>query len=277
MSTKIRLKDIERQKPPKDRKAYEKRLEALQLKMLDTQQTYFHEKRRGIIVFEGWDSAGKGGTIRRLTEKLDPRGFHVWPIGAPRPDEQGRHYLYRFWRRLPPPGLLAIFDRSWYGRVLVERVEGLIPQSAWKRAYDEINEFERMLVEDGVRLVKIFLHISAEEQLERFAARLETPYKRWKLTADDIRNHWRRPDYVEAIEDMFDETSTKAAPWTALFADKKWVARTDALAVITDALAKGLDIEPPPVDPEVKKLGGLRYLRREMEKLERQEKGRKKD
>jgi polyphosphate kinase 2 (PPK2 family) len=275
MAKKIRLKDLERQKPPKDRAAFEKRLGALQLKMLNIQQTYFHEKRRGIIAFEGWDSAGKGGTIRRLTERLDPRGFHVWPIGPPRPDEQGRHYLYRFWRRLPAPGQLAIFDRSWYGRVLVERVEGLIPKPVWKRAYDEINEFERMLVDDGVRIVKIFLHITAEEQLRRFAERLETPEKRWKLTADDIRNHWRRPDYVRAIEDMFDETSTKAAPWTALFADQKWVARTEALEAITDALSDGIDIRPPPVDPEIKKLGGLAYLKREMKKVERQERGKK--
>jgi polyphosphate kinase 2 (PPK2 family) len=272
---KIRLKALERQKLPKDRDAFEKRLEELQLKMLLVQQTYFHEKRRAIIVFEGWDSAGKGGAIRRLTEKLDPRGFHVWPIGPPRPDEQGRHYLYRFWRRLPEPGLLAIFDRSWYGRVLVERVEGLIPKEAWTRAYREINEFERMLVDDGVRLVKIFLHITPEEQLRRFAKRLETPYKRWKLTADDVRNHRRWPDYVEAIEDMFDETSPPTAPWTALFAEKKWLARTQALEVIAEVLSKDLDVRPPPIDPEVKKLGGLAYLKREMQKAEEHNKRKK--
>ncbi|HEX9461542.1 MAG TPA: polyphosphate kinase [Alphaproteobacteria bacterium] len=275
MAQKIRLKDLERQKLPKNRDAFEKRLQELQFQMLLIQQTYFHEKRRAIIVFEGWDSAGKGGTIRRLTEKLDPRGFHVWPIGPPRPDEQGRHYLYRFWRRLPEPGLLAIFDRSWYGRVLVERVEHLIPKPVWKRAYREINEFERMLVDDGVRLIKIFLHITPEEQLRRFAKRLETPYKRWKLTANDIRNHRRWPDYVEAIEDMFDETSTDVAPWTALFAETKWVGRTQALEVITKTLAKGIDVRPPPIDPEVKKLGGLKYLLREMKKIEEEEKRQK--
>jgi len=267
MPKKIRLDRLKQPKPFADKEAYQKQLDAVQLKMLLIQQTYFHEKRRGIIVFEGWDAAGKGGAIRRLTEKLDPRGFHVWPIGPPRPDEQGRHYLYRFWRSLPQPGALAIFDRSWYGRVLVERVEGLIAKSAWRRAYDEINDFERMLVDDGVRIVKIFLHISAEEQLERFAERLSNPYKRWKLTEDDIRNHRRRDHYVEAIEDMFDHTSTKTAPWVALYADTKWVARVNTLQAVTERLADGLDIEPPPIDPEVKKLGGMGYLRREMKRL----------
>ena len=272
MSKKLRLDKLKPSTPFKDKDAYEKRLDALQVKMLLIQQTYFHEKRRGIIVFEGWDAGGKGGAIRRLTEKLDPRGFHVWPIGAPRPDEQGRHYLYRFWQRLPPPGLLAIFDRSWYGRVLVERVEGLIPKSAWKRAYDEINEFERMLTDDDVRIVKIFMHITPDEQLRRFAERLSNPYKRWKLTKDDIRNHRRWNDYVEAIEDMFDQTSTKHAPWALVEGNKKWVGRVDALKVVTDALATGVEIDPPPIDPEVKKLGGMGYLHREMKRLTGNEK-----
>src|SRR5215469_4334991 len=131
MARKIRLDKLKQCKPFADKAEYEKQLEKLQIKMLSIQQTYFHEKRRAVLVFEGWDAAGKGGAIQRMTAKLDPRGFHVWPIGAPRPDEQGRHYLYRFWTKLPEPGLIAVFDRSWYGRVLVERVEGLIPKATW--------------------------------------------------------------------------------------------------------------------------------------------------
>ncbi|HTP84133.1 MAG TPA: polyphosphate kinase [Alphaproteobacteria bacterium] len=266
MAKKIRLSKLKHPEPLADKADYEKRLDKLQKQMLSIQQTYFHERRRAILVFEGWDAAGKGGAIRRLTEQLDPRGFHVWPIGAPRPDEQGRHYLYRFWTRLPEPGTIAIFDRSWYGRVLVERVEGLISKSTWRRAYDEINEFERMLIEDGARVVKVFLHITPEEQLRRFTERLSNPYKRWKLTEEDIRNHQRWDDYAEAVEDMFDRTSTKAAPWNAIYAEKKWVARIAVLTAVTDALSSGVEIATLPMNPEVKKLGGLAYLRRQAAK-----------
>lgn len=276
MSKKIRLDRLKQMKPFADKDEYEKALEKLQNQMLLVQQTYFHEHRRAILVFEGWDAAGKGGAIRRLTETLDPRGFHVWPIGVPKPDEQGRHYLYRFWARLPEPGTMAIFDRSWYGRVLVERVEGLVPKETWKRAYDEINEFERMLVDDGVRIVKLFLHISPEEQLQRFAERLSTPYKRWKLTEADFRDHQRWDDYVEAIEDMFDHTSTKHVPWNVIYAEKKWVARVEVLKTVTEALAADVKVSPPPIDPEVKKLGGMEYLRREMKKIEAKSQNQKK-
>ncbi len=267
MPKKIRLDRLPQPKPFADKAEYEKQLDKLQNKMLLIQQTYFHEHRRALLVFEGWDAAGKGGAIRRLTEKLDPRGFHVWPIGPPKPDEQGRHYLYRFWERLPEPGTIAIFDRSWYGRVLVERVEGLVPKATWKRAYDEINEFERMLVDDGARVVKIFLHIPKEEQLERFAERLSNPYKRWKLTESDIRDHERWDDYAEAIEDMFDRTSTKHAPWNAIYGERKWVARIEVLKAVTKALAGGIEVTPPPIDREVKKMGGMAYLKREMKKI----------
>src|SRR5262245_50449560 len=131
--------------------------EELEIRMLEIQQAYHRQGQRAILAFEGTDAAGKGGTIKRLVEKLDPRGIKVWPIGPPSADEHGRHYLYRFWARLPEPGTIAIFDRSWYGRVLVERIDGLTPKPAWKRAYREINEFERMLTDDGVRVVKLFL------------------------------------------------------------------------------------------------------------------------
>ncbi|MDR3518832.1 MAG: polyphosphate kinase [Azospirillaceae bacterium] len=235
------------------REAYEKRLHALQMELLRIQQTYFHEKRRAIMVFEGWDAAGKGGAIRRITELLDPRGVKVWPIGAPGPAEQGKHYLYRFWTRLPEPGTFALFDRSWYGRVLVERVEGFASRPEWKRAYEEINQFEHMLIVDGVRIIKIFLHIDQGEQLERFRERLTNPYKRWKLTEEDLRNRDRWDDYVTAIEDMFDRTSTEEAPWHAVPANSKWYARLQALEVINAALRDGVVVTPPPIDPKVQR------------------------
>ena len=236
-----------------DERTYERRLDKLQLRLLKIQQAYWQQKRRGIVIFEGWDTAGKGGTIRRLSERLDPRHWYVWPIGVPNSDEQGRHYLYRFWQRLPVTGSLAAFDRSWYGRVLVERVERLTPKPDWKRAYREINEFERMLIDDGVRLVKIFLHISPEEQLRRLKERLETPWKRWKLVSDDLHNRARWEDYVEAIDDMFEQTSSERAPWHAVSAEHKWHGRISAFEIITDHLGKGIDLEPPAADPKIAK------------------------
>jgi polyphosphate kinase 2 (PPK2 family) len=261
------LKRLDMKARLKDEDEYERRLETLQNKMLSIQQAYYHAGRRGIVAVEGWDAAGKGGMIRRLTEKLDPRGVKVWPIGPPEPSEQGRHYLYRFWTKLPEPGTIAIFDRTWYGRVLVERVDKLIAKDAWQRAYDEINDFERMLVDDGVRMTKVFLHISPEEQLKRFAERLHDPYKRWKLRESDIRVHMQWDDYAEAIDDVFGRTSTKAAPWTVIPANQKWYARVAAITAITDAFSRGIDIRPPPIDPKVERsalrlLGARRRRRR---------------
>jgi polyphosphate kinase 2 (PPK2 family) len=241
--------DLSLEIPDKD--SYERRLEKLQLRLLQIQQAYRRQRRRALIVFEGWDTAGKGGTIRRLSERLDPRHWQAWPIGVPAPEEQGRHYFYRFWTKLPAPGCIAAFDRSWYGRVLVERVERLAPKPDWKRAYDEINEFERTLIDDGVRIVKIFLHISPAEQLRRLKERLDAPWKRWKLTRDDLRNRARWNDYAEAVDDMFERTSTRHAPWHAVSAEYKWHGRIRALEIIADRLGKGIDLEPPPADPKI--------------------------
>ena len=146
-----------------DEASYLQKLRKLQVAMLELEEIYRVERRRGIIALDGWDAAGKSGAVGRLIEKLDPRRVQVWPIGRPSADKQGRHYLWRFWQRLPVPGQIAIFDRSWYGRVLVERVEGLARTKEWRRAYDEINAFEKMLVDDGVRLIKLFMHISSKE------------------------------------------------------------------------------------------------------------------
>ncbi|MGP1395751.1 MAG: polyphosphate kinase 2 family protein [Inquilinaceae bacterium] len=228
-----------------------KRVSELQERLRLIQQAYLSSKRRAVIVFEGIDAAGKGGTIRRLTSYLDPRSCKVWPIGAPSDAEQGRHYLYRFWQRLPEPGTLAIFDRSWYGRVLVERVEGFAAEAEWRRAYGEINAFEKMLTDDGARLVKIFLHITPDEQLKRFEARIRDPLKRWKLTYEDFRNRRNWDGTVVAVEEMIDRTSTKNAPWLAIPANDKRYARITALEAIVDALSVGVDLTPPPLSREV--------------------------
>ena len=237
----------------KDKEQYQKKLKKTQELMLKVQQAYYHQGKRAIIVFQGWDAAGKGGAIRRITEKLDPRGYRVHPIASPTKDEQGRHYLYRFQTRLPKPGSIAIFDRSWYERVLVERIEEFASPNEWQRAYQEINEFERMLTDDGVRIIKIFMHISKDEQLKRFEERLNNPMKQWKLTEEDIRNRAKWDEYERATDEMFQRTSTLSAPWTIIPGNKKWFARVEVLHTLIEALSKELDLSPPPVDPAVVK------------------------
>ena len=234
-----------------DSESYQKKLGRLQDKLMLIQQAYLGTHERAMIVFEGWDAAGKGGTIRCLSSVLDPRGFKVWPIAAPTPAEQANHYLHRFWTRLPAYGEISVFDRSWYGRVLVERVEGFAKPSAWRRAYDEINEFEALHTADGARILKIFLHVSADVQRERFIRRIEDPLKRWKLTYEDIRNWRQRPAYEAAIEEMLERTSTKNAPWHVVSANDKQHARVESLKLIADCLGKGIDTKPKPVPEEL--------------------------
>jgi polyphosphate kinase 2 (PPK2 family) len=256
------MKDRQKAKPPRledvdlgqklpGRKEYERKLAAQQLLLLEIQQAYMRQRRRGIVVLEGWDTAGKGGLVRRMSARLDPRYLSVWPISAPSAEEQGRHYLYRFWMRLPAPGSIALFDRSWYGRVLVERVESLALENEWRRAYGEINAFERMLTDDGVRLVKLFLHITPEEQLRRFQERLSVPYKRWKLTMDDLRNRARWGDYEVAVDDMLKLTDTAWAPWHVIPINYKWYGRVRALKTITKVLSRGINLDAPSGDPKI--------------------------
>lgn len=208
-------------------------LKTLQLKMLRIQQGIFHKKDRLIIVFEGVDTSGKGGAIKRITENLDPRGYLVHPIGVPTDDEQGKHYLYRFWKKIPSKGMIAIFDRSWYGRVLVERVEKLIDKKTYTRAYQEINQFEKMLNDDGVTILKFFLKISKSEQLKRLEERLKDPYKQWKITKDDIRNRSHWVQYDRAYDDMLKKTSSIKTPWHIIETDNKDEARLQILEIIT--------------------------------------------
>ncbi|MBX6320270.1 MAG: polyphosphate kinase [Rhodospirillaceae bacterium] len=246
-----RLADADLTQRLPGKKAYERELAKLQLRLLEIQQAYMRQHRRGIVVLEGWDTAGKGGIVRRIGARLDPRYLDVWPIAAPSADDQGRHYLYRFWARLPARGSIALFDRSWYGRVLVERVESLVLEDEWRRAYGEINAFERMLADDGVRLVKLFLHITPEEQLRRFQERLSVPYKRWKLTLDDLRNRARWSEYEVAIDDMLALTHTAWAPWHVVPAEHKWYGRVHALKIIANTLGEGVDLRSPPEDPRI--------------------------
>ncbi len=184
------------------------------------------------IALEGWDAAGKGGAISRLTQKLDPRGLSVWSIAAPSEDEKKHHYLWRFWKRLPEYGRWALFDRTWYGRVLVERVEGFAKKAEWTRAYREIREFEQQLTDDGATLVKIFLAVTKDEQLRRFKEREQDPYKRWKITDEDWRNRGKWDDYIEAAEEMFERTASDVAPWTVIGANKKWYGRIEVLRTV---------------------------------------------
>jgi AMP-polyphosphate phosphotransferase len=220
------------------KQVYERRLEELQRRMLLIQQGLFHSGKRAIIAVEGFDAAGKGGVIRRLTEAVDPRGVKVVPIGVPSADEQGRHWLYRFWRELPLPGTATVFDRTWYGRVLVERVDRLARKADWKRAYREINDFERMLVDDGIDLVKVFLGISKAEQLRRFEERLRDSYKQWKLGDADVRARKDWDDYVESVDDALARTDTPRARWHLVAADHKWYARLQVLRIVTGKLAR---------------------------------------
>jgi AMP-polyphosphate phosphotransferase len=231
-----------------DEKTYLDRLGRVQERLRLAQQAYLKSGHSAAIVFEGWDAAGKGGTIRCMSSVLDPRSFKVWPISAPRQYYLERHYLARFFERLPPSGAIAVFDRSWYGRVLVERVEGLASRKDWRRAYHEINEFEHSLTDHGTRVIKIFLHITQDEQLERFRRRLLDPTKRWKLSYDDFRNRKKWDAYEEATEDMFRETSTSSSPWYAIPANSKKYARVEALRIIARRLCSGVDLAPAELD-----------------------------
>jgi polyphosphate kinase 2 (PPK2 family) len=237
--------------PELDFADYERRLASLQGVLQLIQQAYLGSSERALIVLEGWDTAGKGGVVRRLGWALDPRSFKVHPISAPDEHESAEHYLQRFWRHLPQKGQIVVFDRSWYGRVLVERVEGFATEAEWRRAYREINEFERVLTDSGVRLIKLFLHITPDEQVRRFRDRIINPLKRWKLSYEDFRNRARRSDYVVAIEDMLEETSTKFAPWYLIPANDKPFGRIAAFRVIADRLGKGVSLKPHPINPQL--------------------------
>jgi len=193
-----------------------------------------------LVVFEGWDASGKGGAIKRLVAQLDPRHVRVKQFAAPTYDEKRHHWLARFWEPLPGWGGMTVYDRSYYGRVLVERVEGFAKQAEWKRAYREIRDFERALTDDGTIVVKCWLHVSSAEQKKRFEERAENPLKQWKLTDEDWRNRKKRRAYVRALEDMFEETDTEFAPWTLVEGDSKRYARVKVVETVIAAAEDGM-------------------------------------
>jgi polyphosphate kinase 2 (PPK2 family) len=221
-------------------KAYGRRMGELQVRLRELHFRMYEQRIPALALFEGWDAAGKGGAIKRVTETLEPRGYTVSAFAAPRGEEKTHHYLWRFWRQLPRAGHLGIFDRSYYGRVLVERVEGFCSEEEWKRAFREINEFEAQQVSSGMVVVKFWLHLSKDEQLRRFKDRERDPFRSYKLTAEDWRNRTRWNDYLEATEEMLARTSTPHAPWTVVESDDKFYARVKVVKTIVDALGRTL-------------------------------------
>jgi len=226
------------------REDYKGNLEELQGKLNLLFRDAKQQRHSLVIVFEGWDAAGKGGTIRRITAALDARDYQVISIAAPTDEEKDHHYLWRFWRHLPRAGRVTIFDRSWYGRVLVERIEGFATESSWMRAYSEINDFEEQLHEHGILMAKFWLHITPEEQLRRFEERQNTPFKHYKLTEEDWRNRDKWPRYETAVNDMVERTSTGFAPWTLVEANDKRYARIKVLKTLCAFLEQRQSIFP---------------------------------
>ncbi len=247
------------QHPTLSEQEYNEALAPLQTELMALQLGLYQTGKRAIIVLEGTDAAGKGGVIRRLVDKMDPRGLRVYPIGPPTTEELSRHYLQRFWRRIPHAGQLVIFDRSWYGRVLTERVECALEENIWRRAYHEINEFERLLVDNGDILIKLFLTIDADEQLRRFQNRFNQPDKRWKLTAADLdsREHW--DEYQQAYQDMLTNTNHSERMWHVVPSNDKCFSRIECLTYVRNELAKYVDptaieLMPPEVYQRAQKI-----------------------
>ena len=224
-----------------DEEEYHKDLKQLQKRLGELHNRLFRKKVPVIIAYEGWDAAGKGGNIKRIAGALDPRGYEVHPIASPEPHEKARHYLWRFWTRLPKTGHIAIFDRTWYGRVMVERLEGFCSENDWMRAYNEINEFEKELHDWGAVIIKFWVQIDKDTQLERFNERQNTPEKQWKITEEDWRNRDKWDQYETAVNEMIAKTSTTYAPWYVLESVDKKYARIKALKIVIKELEKALE------------------------------------
>lgn len=233
---------------------YDADLATLQERLAKIQVAHILHGRRSVILLEGWDAAGKGGIIKRITADWDPRYYQVHPIAAPNEVERSHHFLWRFWTRLPASHHVAIFDRSWYGRVLVERVEGFATKAEWKRGYKEINAFEEQQVDTGTNIVKLFVHVTQETQDEQLAQRLDTPWKRWKTGEDDYRNRARRADYLDAMHAMFEKTDTKHAPWQVIDNNHRKAGRIAALTYVADRLEKLVPMDFPAADPALVRL-----------------------
>jgi len=223
-----------------ERERYRRALKKSQRRIRELEHEIYLRRVPVIILYEGWDAAGKGGNIRRLTQNLDPRGYEVVPVGPPNDTEKSHHYLWRFWTQIPKAGHMTIFDRSWYGRVMVERVEGLCTEAEWRRAFGEINEMEQHLRHFGTVLLKFWLQIDPDEQLRRFREREQTPHKRWKISQEDWRNRRKWDEYEAAVEEMLLRTSTPQAPWTIVESNCKWYARIKVLDAVCEAIEQRL-------------------------------------
>ncbi|MBS5387069.1 MAG: polyphosphate:AMP phosphotransferase [Clostridiales bacterium] len=222
---------------------YKKKLKKLQKKLEILHGELYRRRIPVVLGFEGWDAAGKGGAIKRLTEKLDARGYVVTPIASPNDIEKAHHYLWRFWKAMPKDGHIAIFDRTWYGRVMVERIEGFCTKEEWQRAYKEINDMEKDLADAGAIVLKFWMHIDKEEQKKRFTARQETPQKQWKITEEDWRNRKKWDQYEEAVNEMLLRTSTEYAPWVVVEGNNKYYARIKVLQTVAEAIEKRIKEE----------------------------------
>ena len=220
---------------------YRKELIKCRKKLKELHNILYRKKIPVIIAYEGWDAAGKGGNIKRVTSGLDPRGYTVYPIAAPDKSELNRHYLWRFYKRLPKDGHIAIFDRTWYGRVMVERLEGFCSENDWQRAYNEMNEFEKELSDWGAIVIKFWVQIDNQTQLERFTERQNTPEKQWKITDEDWRNREKWDQYEEAITEMLNKTNTKFAPWYVLESVDKKYARIKAMKILIREIEERLE------------------------------------
>ena len=223
------------------REEYKKQLKFCQKKLAKLHDQIYRWKIPVILAYEGWDAAGKGGNIKRITGALDPRGYQVIPVAAPKPYELARHYLWRFWQNLPKRGHIVLFDRTWYGRVMVERLEGFCKENDWQRAYTEINEFEKQLTDWGAVILKFWVQIDKDTQLARFQERQQNPDKQWKITDEDWRNREKWDQYEVAVNEMLQKTSTTYAPWHIIESNCKYYARIKTLRLLTETLEAALD------------------------------------
>jgi len=228
------------------REEYKQALPGLQRRLYDLEKACWDNRVSSIVIFEGWDAAGKGTTISTLTQRLDPRGFKLYSVTAPRTYEQQRPWLWRFWLKVPNRGEMVIFDQSWYMRVLSDRVEGKASEKVWRAAYQDIVEFERMLADDGSVLIKFFLHISRKEQKQRFEEIEADPLESWRVTKEDWARHRKYEEYKEAIEEMLERTESEYAPWTIVEATSRWYARHKVFETIIGGLEKRLGDKAPP-------------------------------
>ena len=222
------------------RSVYKKKLNDLQKRMALLHSELYKRRIPVVIGFEGWDAGGKGGAIHRLTKTMDPRGYEVIPTAAPNDIEKAHHYLWRFWNHMPKAGHVAIFDRTWYGRVMVERIEGFCTEEEWRRAYSEINRMEAQMADAGAIVLKFWLHIDKDEQKKRFEERMEDPNKQWKITDEDWRNREKWEEYVKAVDEMILRTSTTYAPWIIVEGNDKLYARIKVLETVVEAIEKRL-------------------------------------